>query len=306
MLLREAQNEWLSYHMEIRRYTQGSLKDMKCSINRLLLYLEKRVPGRPLDTSSLTTADLLGWVEHVKKTGVAHTTVLKNLSHLNSFLDYLECREIISSNPASLVKLKRTASKMTKDFLTQEEVASLFREAQRLSGKADFRDYCIVALLYGTGLRANELCCLRMGDVSVGRETIFVNNGKRGRQRYIPIPGELLTLLKEYKRMRGNKGHLFFQMKGERPVTLSYLRELMRRLAKAAQIAQKVTPKTMRHSYATHLVEEGVKIPVVAKLMGHKSIKESSPYLHVTTRRLKQAIEEHPAYEILSGLEAQK
>lgn len=304
MMLREAMNEWLSYHMEIRRYTAGSLKDMKCSINRLRLYLEnEKAYGNELEVASLTTSDLLDWIEHIKKTGISHTTVLKNLSHLSSFFEYLLCRELITGNPAALIKLKRTSSKITKDFLSQEEIALLFQQARKLTGKAGFRDYCIFALLYGTGLRANELCNLRMDDVSVGRETVFVNHGKRGRQRYIPLPEELLPLLKEYKIIRGNKGMAFFQMKGERHVTLNYLRELMRKLARAANIAQKVTPKTIRHSYATHLAEEGVKVPVIAKLMGHKSLRESNPYLHASAGRLRIAIEEHPANEILSGLE---
>jgi len=307
MTIREAMNEWLSYHMEIRRYAAGTLEDMRCSIRKMCACLEKeKGQGNSLEAAAITASDLLAWIEHIKKTGVSHTTVLKNLSHLSSFFDYLLCREIITKNPASLVKLKRAATKITDDFLSQEETALLFQQARKLTGKAGFRDYCILALLYGTGMRANELCNLRMDDVSVGRETVFVNHGKRGRQRYIPLPCELLPLLQDYKAMRGNKGRAFFQMKGERHVTLNYLRELMKKLARAANITQKVTPKTIRHSYATHLAEEGVKVPVIAKLMGHKSLKESNPYLHTSARRLKLAIEEHPANEILSGLEAQQ
>jgi len=306
MMLREAMNEWLSYHLQIRRYTSGTIKDMKCSINRLLIYLEKeKAHGNNCEVTSLTASDLLAWIEHIKKAGVAHTTVLKNMSHLSSFLDYLLCRELIPSNPAALIKLKRTASKITEDFLSKEEIALLFQQARKLTGKAGFRDYCILALLYGTGLRASELCNLRMDDVSVGGKTVFVNHGKRGRQRYIPLPCELLPLLKDYKTVRGNKGRAFFQLKGERKVTLDYLRELLKILARAAHIVQKVTPKTLRHSYATHLAEEGVKVPVIAKLMGHKSLKESNPYLHTSAQRLRLAIEDHPANEILSGLEAQ-
>jgi site-specific recombinase XerD len=305
MLLRDALHEWLGYHMEIRRYTRGTLKDMKCSVNRLLLYLEEETVRGAREIGELATADILAWIEHIKKKGIAHTTVLKNVSHLSSFLDYLQCRELIPANPASAIKLKKTASKMTNDFLSQEQVAILFQVVRDCGGKAGFRDYCIFALLYGSGLRAGELCALRMDDVSVGKETIFVNHGKRGRQRYVPIPENLLPILKEYKALRGTKGRAFFQMKGERPVTLKYLRDLLKKLARAAHIDQKVTPKTLRHSYATHLAEEGVKIPVVAKLMGHKTIRESNPYLHVSLKRLKQAIDDHPAVEILSGLEVQ-
>jgi len=263
--------------------------------------------------AALATSDLLDWLEHIKKTGIAHTTALKNLSHISSFFEYLLCREIIATNPAALIKLKRTASKITDDFLSQEDVALLFQEARKLTGKAGFRDYCILALLYGTGLRANELCSLKMDDVSLGRETVFINHGKRGGQRYIALPSELLPLLKEYKTLRGNKGRTFFHMKGERHVTLKYLRKLMKKLARAAQIVQKVTPKTLRHDAELGINATPVPpiscgpagLDVVRDLLGHRSISTTQIYIHVTVEELVEAARKYPINQMAVRLQRQ-
>lgn len=300
MLLRQAFEEWLAYQKEIRKYAYGTLKDIKSSFSGLFSYLEKEKRGA-IEAQELSPQDVIGWIEHIKKKGVAHTTALKNLSHLTSFLEYLCYVGIISTNPAKTVELKRISSIRTEDFLSQEEIGALFKVARRFKTRAGFRDYCILALLYGTGLRAGELCNLRLEDVNLESETLFVYHGKKGRQRYIPIPKELIPILKDYKLTRGNKGKAFFQMKGERKVSLNYLRELFKGFAKEAGLQKKVTPKTIRHSFATHLLEEGVKLPVVAKLMGHKTLKETNPYIHVSANRLKEAIQEHPAQEILLG-----
>mgnify|MGYP001571705584 FL=1 len=163
------------------------------------------------------------------------------------------------------------------------------------------RSRLIVLLLYGCGLRTNELCQLDVGDVIVERQEIFIRNGKGGRQRYVPVPGTVWVELLAYMTERGGKcGPLFRTDEKKRRVRAPFVGSIVSEVARRAGIEWKVMPKTMRHSFGTHLMDRGVDIGVISMLMGHRGPHETGVYLHVLPGRKEQAVDLLPVKEVLS------
>jgi integrase/recombinase XerD len=155
------------------------------------------------------------------------------------------------------------------------------------------RDRVIVLLLYGCGLRTAELCALRVQDVDRERRELFVRQGKGDRQRVVPIPDGVHTALLAYLLERGGKrGALFLTPTRRRPLASKDVTGVVRETATRAGLSGSVTPRTLRHSFATHLMDRGVDLAVVSSLMGHRSPSETGVYLHVLPGRAAAAVEQ--------------
>jgi integrase/recombinase XerD len=149
----------------------------------------------------------------------------------------------------------------------------------------------MLLLFYGCGLRTGELCRLNVQDIDRELRSVFVAHGKGDRQRHVPIPDGVYTELLAYLLERGGKrGPLFrTHAKGAR-ITLDQASRTVREIAARAGIGRTVTPKTLRHSFATHLMDRGVDLAVIARLMGHRSPTETGVYLHVLPQRPREAV----------------
>ena len=148
-----------------------------------------------------------------------------------------------------------------------------------------------VLLLYGCGLRTKELCDLRLQDLTLPRKELLVRAGKGDRQRIVPLPEMVYTELLAYLQERGGKrGPLLRTAVKGRPLRAKDVCDIIRHAAERAGIAWEMTPKSLRHSYATHLMDRGVDLAVIAKLMGHRSPAETGVYLHVLKDRTQRAV----------------
>jgi integrase/recombinase XerD len=178
----------------------------------------------------------------------------------------------------------RTAPK----FLTLEEAEQLVL-ATAGHGIAR-RDRLIILLLYGCGLRTNELCSLDVADVSRERQELTVRHGKGDRDRCIPIPEGLYTELLAYLLERGKRGTLFRTPVKVRRISAKDVCAVVSAAATRAGLRAGVTARTLRHSFATHLMDRGVDLAIIASLMGHRSPQETGVYLHVLPQRPEAAV----------------
>jgi site-specific recombinase XerD len=166
------------------------------------------------------------------------------------------------------------------DVLTRDEVARLLAAAR------PGRDRTLLDVKYSGGLRLRELLGLEVGDVDGGRMALHVRRGKGQKERFVPISPRLLEVLRAYWRAYRPTTYLF---PGVRPDTRLYggtVQRLCKRAAKRAGLTKRVHPHTLRHSFATHLLEAGVDLLSVQKLLGHSSFQTTAVYLHVSERRL--------------------
>jgi len=167
------------------------------------------------------------------------------------------------------------------EVLTMQEVLALFRAIKSATYKA------ILALAYGAGLRISEVCTLKPTDIDSQRMRIHVRRGKGNRDRYVLLGETMLTLLREYYPKARRKGdYLFPGQKPQTPLAPAAIRKVLKLVAAQAGLSKKITPHTLRHSFATHLLETGYDLRVVQALLGHASIQTTQRYTHITDRLL--------------------
>jgi integrase/recombinase XerD len=171
------------------------------------------------------------------------------------------------------------------DILSGTEVDALLGAVEPLLHRA------VVMTAYGTGLRVREACSLRLDDVDSRRKLIHVRDGKRARDRYVPLPERLLAFLREYwRQVRPAPPWLFPGQKPARPITPHAVRNALAKGIRKAGITKRVTLHALRHSYATHLLEGGTDIRVIQALLGHASIRSTMRYTRVTAQHLGRVI----------------
>ena len=165
--------------------------------------------------------------------------------------------------------------------LTMQEVLALFTAIKSAKYKA------ILAIAYGAGLRVSEVCALKPTDIDSQRMLIHVRRGKGNKDRYVLLGETMLTLLREYYKKARRKGdYLFPGQKPQNPLTPTAIRQVLKKVAAKAGLSKKITPHTLRHSFATHLLETGYDLRVVQALLGHTSIQTTQRYTHITDRLL--------------------
>lgn len=245
-------------------------------------------PGVPL--WQLPLSDYLKWLEVERREETSAQTLTKYLSHLRGLLDYAWRAKKSDRNVLEGFRLQDATRPGKPRCLSIEEAKRLV-EACPTQTALDRRDRMMILLLYGCGLRTGELCRLRLQDVDRQRKEVFIEYAKGDRQRFVPIPQSVLVELLNYLLDRGGKqGPLFRTQAKRRALRTHDVCEVVRQAAGRVGL-DGVTPKVLRHSYATHLMDRGVDLGVIASLMGHRSVVETGIYLHVLEPRSEEAVD---------------
>jgi integrase/recombinase XerD len=201
-------------------------------------------------------------------------------------LRFFFCKTLKRNYPVEEVPYPRAPRKLP-IILTQEEAVRLIDSASNLFHRA------MLMTLYSTGMRRAELCHLKVADIDSVRMLINIRHGKRNRDRGVQLCPKLLETLREYWRWMRPKTYLFpgtvNNWRADKPITPKVLWEACREAAQAAGITKDVRPHLLRHSFATHLLENGADLPTVQLLLGHSDLKATSIYLHLSERHLKAA-----------------
>lgn len=269
---------YLSYLEDVSRKARRTVADVRCSLRRVADAVSRRRPGVPLWKLSLE--DYLRWMDQAREDGATDGTIAKTLSHLRGLLDYAWRTGRADRNVLDGFRVQDRTARKPPRVLTLEEAERLVRACPRETA-AERRDRMIVLLLYGCGLRTKELCGLRVQDVDAQRKELHIRWGKGDKERVVPVPSAVHTELLEYLlERRAQRGPLFRTEKRRRAVSATTVCAAVRQAAERAGIPGRVTPKTLRHTYATHLMDAGVDIGVLSVLLGHRSPRETGVYLH--------------------------
>jgi integrase/recombinase XerD len=279
---------YLDYLTDVRRQSAGTVRDVRCTLRRVSTIMADQRPGVPL--WQLTLNDYIQWLDQERTLGRSPRSLGKNLSHLRGLLDYAWRCGRADRNVLDGFTLQDAYVSEPPGVLTVEEAQRLV-EACPQDTPADRADRVMVLLFYGCGLRTGELCNLNVQHINREQRSVFVAHGKGDRQRYVPIPDSVYTEVLAYLLDRGGKRGPLFRTpaKGAR-MTVQLASRIVQAAAARAKIGRPVTPKTLRHSFATHLMDRGVDLAVIASLMGHRSPAESGVYLHVLPHRPREAV----------------
>ena len=272
---------------------QAYLNDVE-KLNQFYLAVDK-----PLVLKNVKLKDLKDFVSWLNDLGMQANTQARVISGLKAFFSYLMQEEIVSDNPTALLATPKTTRKLP-DTLNIIEINKLI-DAIDASTADGMRNKAIIELLYSCGLRVSELSDLKRSNIYPDTEFIKVV-GKGTKERLVPIGGTALKLLQIYIEQirvhlpikKGQEDFVFLNRFGSRLSRISVF-NLIKTLAEKIGLNKNVSPHTLRHSFATHLIEGGADLRAVQEMLGHASITTTEIYTHLDRDYLKSVITQfHP------------
>ena len=232
--------------------------------------------------------------------GYRDTTTARKVASIKSFFGFLSENSIITEDPTQSLGSPRVGRTLPK-FLSEEDVARLLDAAYKSGTNEGQRDAVIMELLYATGLRVGELVALNVQDLDLS-EAYIRCMGKGSKERLVYLHSKALEELRRYLREsrialighRRTEPALFVNHRGER-LTRQWVWTILKTYAQKAGISQSITPHTLRHSFATHLLQNGASLRHVQELLGHSSISTTQVYTHLTSGYVqKEYAKSHP------------
>ncbi|RNL52356.1 site-specific tyrosine recombinase XerD [Pedobacter jejuensis] len=295
---------WQSYtkgfkaYLKLERSLSGNSVDAYLSdVDKLRQYFNS-INATP-NLNDITISDIKSFISWLHNLGMLATTQARVISGLKAFFSFLMIEEVIENNPTALIEAPKLIRKLP-DTLNIHEINALI-DAIDASKPEGMRNKAIIEVLYGCGLRVSELTELKISNLFPQIEFIKVI-GKGNKERLIPIGGTALKLVDIYitqvrvhaKIKKGNEDFIFLNRSGTKLSRISIF-NLIKTLAASTGLKKAISPHTLRHSFATHLIEGGADLRAVQEMLGHSSITTTEIYTHIDRDYLREVITQfHP------------
>ncbi|MGI5977824.1 MAG: site-specific tyrosine recombinase XerD [Candidatus Limivicinus sp.] len=278
--------------------------EKKASANTLSSYLRDiRQLGEYLDANtsdnifSATEKDLGEYIDHLRSAGKSVATVSRSIASIKCLYTHLCIKQLLDKNPSLKLVPEKSTQKLPQ-ILTNEEVELLLAQPQCVDAKG-YRDRAMLELLYATGIRVTELIDLNIGDVNLGAGIIHCVG--KNKDRYIPLYPAAVKAVSEYINLvrpqmiaTPEEQSLFVNVSGERMSRQGFWK-IIKFYTKKAGIEKDITPHTLRHSFAAHLLENGADIHAIQEMLGHADISSTQVYSHLIKKQLKDVYNKaHP------------
>jgi len=287
--------DFINYLTVEKGLADNTLKSYAADLNDFLLFLQKKGVN---SWEEVNGEVILIYLAKLRKNKVASATLSRRISSLRSFFQFLTAEKRININPVANLKTPKTEKKLPQ-VLSLQEIDILLSQPD-LSKPQGLRDKAILEVLYSTGLRISELTLLNLDSINLedGYLRCF---GKGSRERILPLGELACQALKDYlekgrlKLLKNAREEaLFINRQGKR-LTRQGCWKIIKFYAKKAGFTKDITPHTLRHSFATHLLENGADLRVVQELLGHLDITTTQLYTHLTTKHLREVYDKaHP------------
>lgn len=280
--------EFLSYIQVEKGLARLTLESYHRDLTRLDRWASKT--GKPLQ--DLDRHDLRKWIASLSREGLAPASIGRAVSAVRGFYRFLMLDGLIKSHPAEDLDTPQRLAYLPK-FLTEDQINRLFAAPDISTGEG-VRDRALMELMYAAGLRVSELVTLKQEDLDLHAGLVFCH-GKGSKERRVPIGKSAIHWIQQYSSVKAGYGESpvknFFLHRGK-PMTRHYARELIKRHAAKAGVPD-ISPHTLRHSFATHLLQHGADSRSVQALLGHSDISTTQIYTHITDRQLRSAYDRH-------------
>lgn len=271
-----------------RGLSQNTVIGYRFDIEKFINYLKDS--GTAL--RDVTLPILQQFVADMHDVGISPRSQARIVSGLKSFFKYLVMAGYTEENPSIMLETPNIGLHLP-EVLTLEEIDRLENEIDT-STTEGVRNYAIIETLYGCGLRVSELVNLEISRVFLKDKYLMVN-GKGSKERIVPMSDMVIDLISDYLKVRGDvikpgeENVLYLSRRGTR-LTRQMIFTIIKRLATQAGIKKTISPHTLRHSFATHLLEGGANLRAIQQMLGHETIATTEIYLHIDSTRLKEEI----------------
>jgi len=277
-----------------RNYSSHTLTAYEADLRQFAEFWSKHSDGDDQDPAGIDHLTLRLYLGELTERGIAKRSVARKLSALRSFFLFLERKKVLPVNPAANIASPKLPKKLP-SFLDEPSVERMM-ELPDLSTDAGLRDRAVLELLYGTGIRLAELTGLTTRNVDLKKGIIKVR-GKGSKERIVPVGAKARDALVRYLRGRapsGGRGPVFVNAAGVELNRRAVYRIVRKYIASVSDIEKK-SPHVLRHTFATHMLNNGADLGAVKELLGHESLATTQLYTHVTVDKLKRIYNQaHP------------
>jgi len=278
---------FITYIQAEKMLSHNTVTSYVHDINIFLTFFKK-----PL--ASIRRKDILLFYEYLSQKKYALSTINKVIISTKQFFRFLKKEDLIQINPFTDFQTKNVKNSIP-DVLTSKEIEKLFNQVNlnTLKGK---RDRAIMEIIYGCGLRVNEVCDLRIYHLD---EMAIKIRGKGNSERILPIGRYALEAIKSYLNTlkKKKRDDLLFPSKKGKKLHRHEIWRIIKYYSRLAKINKNVSPHSLRHTFATHLLDNGADLRIIQDLMGHKNIISTERYVHISRERLKMSFKKHhPRY----------
>ena len=289
MKKRDLVREFLTY-MQVEK---GLARNSLASYGRDLARLEAWAEAQGKALGNLERADLRSWIADLSREGLAPASVSRAVSAARGLYRFLMLDGHIKIHPAEDLNTPQGSAYLPR-FLTEDEMERLL-SAPDVSSFDGLRDRAMLELMYATGFRVSEVVGLKLGDLNLDTGLV-VCHGKGSKERCVPLGKSAADWLEQYAAVRArlrqaNRTYLFLSGSGS-PLTRQFAWSMIKRYAAELGL-KKVSPHTMRHSFATHLLQRGADSRSVQALLGHSDISTTQIYTHITDRHMRKTYDRH-------------
>lgn len=287
----DATKNFKNYLKIERNLSINTIESYLFDIKKLIYFLKKnKLKTNPKDLNHETLKE---FIYNISK-NVKPPTQARIISGIRRFYDYLILEGLTKSNPTEHIETPRIGVNLP-TTLTVEEIDKIISNV-KLNSKTGLRNVAIIELLYSCGLRVSELINLKISDLFF-KESLIKVTGKGNKERFVPISNQSQNYINNYtKKIRifnkinkGCEDTLFLNERGS-GLSRVMIFIILKELKKQSNIDKKIGPHTLRHSFATHLIENGADLITIQKMMGHESITTTERYLHVSKKHLIESV----------------
>ena len=293
MKIEDAINKFLEYIEKELNYTKMTVIDYQEDLELFAKYIN----ANKLNYLKLTKNDIIAYLKYLDEKKYSNKSISRFLSSLRHFYTYLVEIKLIEENIFKRIRNPKIEKKLP-NYLNVLEVENLLKVLKE-DTKEDIRNKCLVELLYSTGIRVSEASNIKLKDIDMNNMTIRVF-GKGRKERIAYFGNSFKELLDKYLKVRKNflkKGeidYLFINSIGGK-LSRNSIENIFINISKMKDVRHKLSPHTLRHSYATHLLNNGADLRSVQELLGHENLSTTEIYTHVSNERLKaEYLKYHP------------
>ena len=291
MAMNKPAADFLLYLKHERNYSEKTIESYRRDINKFLKFIDQE----GVDMEDIDVIVIRNFLTDELNNGVSKRSCKRRLSALKHLYKYLFVRGYVKDNPFIFIGGPKTDKKLPR-VLYKEQIEEIFKQNRKRTDELAYRDQAILSVLYYSGIRASELCNIEMPDLNL-RQRIIRITGKGNKERLVPFNDECKNDIENYlKCSRGEflsrtkmmPKNLFLTKNGD-PLTVRTLEKILDAIELKTGTFVNLHPHILRHSYATHLLENGADLRIIQELLGHASINATQVYTHVSEEAMVEA-----------------